>query len=173
MKKFMITIVILSAISLLSCTPGSVVTGAAARIIPTSGNDASGIVTFQQEGNMVTITGEITGLAPGNHGFHIHEKGDMTEMDGTSAGGHYNPLEVDHGRPSDRIRHIGDLGNITADNNGRAVIDKTDTVIRLNGIYSIIGRAVVVHADPDDFSQPTGNAGPRVGFGVIGIVTEE
>jgi superoxide dismutase, Cu-Zn family len=120
----------------------------------------------------------ITGLTPGMHGFHIHEKGDLT--DGcVSCGPHYNPRNFTHASPNDTMRHVGDLGNIEADANGTVVITLNDTMVQLNGPFSVLGRSVVVHALPDDLgrgvgdkeaeSKKTGNAGARVACGVIGI----
>ncbi|KAK3098238.1 hypothetical protein FSP39_017493 [Pinctada imbricata] len=121
------------------------------------------------------VTGEITGLAPGQHGFHVHQFGDNTNGC-TSAGPHFNPHGKTHGAPSDEIRHVGDLGNVTADASGKAVIDITDSQVTLTGPNSVIGRTVVVHADIDDLgkgghelSSTTGNAGGRLACGVIGI----
>lgn len=169
------TLSIVSLLMLLAfaCQPQNTVKEAIARIYPTAGNQAAGLITFSQEGKSIKITGEISGLTPGIHGFHIHQFGNLSSADGTSAGGHYNPLNARHGAPTDKERHVGDLGNITADDNGNATINLTDNVISLNGKYSITGRAVVIHAGQDDFTtQPTGNAGARVGYGVIGIAKE-
>lgn len=96
--------------------------------------------------------------------------GDCSAPDGTSAGGHYNPFGAEHGASTDTNRHVGDLGNIVANQDSVAHYEWTDPMLELNGAFSIIGRAVVVHADEDDLeSQPTGNAGARVACGVIGI----
>lgn len=127
------------------------------------------------ESGPVTVTGEITGLAPGKHGFHVHEFGDNTNGC-ISAGPHFNPLKKEHGAPDAAVRHVGDLGNIEADVSGSAKINITDSLISLTGPNSIIGRTVVVHADIDDLglgghelSKTTGNAGGRIGCGVIGL----
>lgn len=130
----------------------------------------SGTVHFHQRGDQVKVTGEVTGLEPGLHGFHVHELGDLTSpQDGKSTGGHYAPRGMKHGKPEDAERHVGDLGNVEAGDSGTAVVDMTDSVISLNGPHSIVGRAIVVHAGEDKFTQPTGDAGARVAFGVIGI----
>lgn len=116
------------------------------------------------------IAGQIRGLEPGKHGFHVHEYVDLTDRrTGKAAGGHYNPANQPHGRPEADERHVGDLGNIEADENGEATVRKRDSVIQLNGPHSIIGRAIVVHADADEFTQPSGDAGARPTVGVIGL----
>ncbi|KAG8036140.1 hypothetical protein G9C98_004720 [Cotesia typhae] len=124
----------------------------------------------------VTITGTINGLTPGKHGFHVHEKGDLTN-NCTTTGGHFNPTSQAHGAPTDTIRHIGDLGNIEATAQGVATVNIVDKMISLSGPNSIIGRAVVVHSGVDDLgkgghelSKTTGNAGTRWSCGVIGIM---
>jgi Cu-Zn family superoxide dismutase len=143
---------------------------AVAVLQPIGDSGVKGIVHLEQTYAGLRITGRITGLEPGLHGFHVHEYGDLTDTDtGKSAGGHYNPLNMPHGRRSDRQRHVGDLGNIEADSQGVANIDLTDPLANLNGPYSILGRALVVHKGEDHFTQPSGNAGPRVAFGVIGV----
>lgn len=121
------------------------------------------------------MTGEISGLTPGQHGFHIHEFGDNTNGC-TSAGPHFNPDGKEHGAPNASVRHVGDLGNVEAGADGVAKINITDKLIALAGTNNIIGRTVVVHADIDDFgvgghelSKSTGNAGARLGCGVIGL----
>jgi len=136
-----------------------------------------GIIWFNQEGEgkPVKITGEIKGLTPGKHGFHIHEFGDST--DGcNSAGSHYNPHNKSHGGPQDTERHAGDFGNVEAGSDGVAKVNMTDSSIALSGSLNVIGRSMVVHADPDDLgkgnhetSKTTGNSGARVACGVIGI----
>ena len=143
-------------------------TQASAVINPTEGNQAQGTVEFTQEAGGVRVIANLTGLTEGDHGFHIHEKGDCSAADGTSAGGHFNPHGTVHGPPDAAPdRHVGALGNITADASGDAAYNRVDTLLELDGTNSIIGLAVIVHALPDDFSQPTGAAGARVGCGVI------
>ncbi|KAL1456593.1 hypothetical protein WDU94_001312 [Cyamophila willieti] len=136
-----------------------------------------GTIFFLQESenSPVIVTGEIEGLAEGNHGFHIHEFGDNTNGC-TSAGPHFNPLNKEHGGPTDTHRHVGDLGNVVADGSKVAKVNITDSIISLSGANNILGRTLVVHADPDDLgkgghelSKSTGNAGARVACGVIGI----
>jgi Cu-Zn family superoxide dismutase len=136
---------------------------------PTKGSKAHGVIHFTEEGDEVKVTGHIEGLTPGEHAFHVHEFGDCTDLEAKSAGGHFNPDNKPHGRPEDANRHVGDLGNIMADESGKATINITDKVIKLRGRNSILGRAVIVHEKKDDFSQPVGNAGGRVACGVIGL----
>lgn len=143
---------------------------AVAVLHPTAGNNVKGLVTFARTADGILVTADVEGISPGKHGFHIHALGDCSAPDGTSAGGHFNPENKPHGAPTDTERHVGDLGNITADANGKAHFEWTDTFISFSGSHSIIGRAVIVHAGEDDLtSQPTGNAGPRLACGVIGI----
>jgi Cu-Zn family superoxide dismutase len=135
-----------------------------------SESEVSGTIKFVAQGDHVQITGEVRGLTPGEHGFHIHEFGDISAMDGGSAGGHFNPTNQPHGGREDAQRHVGDLGNIKANDQGVATINLRDKHIKLSGPHSIVGRAVVVHAKADDLkSQPSGDAGARVGVGVVGI----
>jgi Cu-Zn family superoxide dismutase len=143
---------------------------AVAIITPTKGNMLTGIVTFEETEKGVRIIANLSGLSPGSHGFHIHEFGDLRSDDGTSAGGHYNPTGMPHSMPMTENRHAGDMGNITADSSGNSHLDYVDPVMQLQGLHSIIGRAVIVHAKEDDLkTQPTGNAGARIGQGVIGV----
>ncbi|KAH8020636.1 hypothetical protein HPB51_002585 [Rhipicephalus microplus] len=125
----------------------------------------------------VVITGEITGLQPGAHGLHVHAYGDLTNGC-NSTKGHFNPMHKDHGGPEDRERHVGDLGNIKAEADGKARVYITDSMISLIGHHNIIGRAMVVHANPDDLgkggtndSKTSGSAGPRLACCVIGFVS--
>nr|MBD3621032.1 superoxide dismutase family protein [Sunxiuqinia sp.] len=149
------------------------ITKAVCDLHPTGGNDVTGTVTFSQSGAGVVVVADVEGLTPGKHGFHIHQYGDCSSLDATSAGGHFNPDEKQHGAPAAEMRHVGDLGNLEADQNGRATYEQVDSSISLNGDHSIIGRAIIVHAGEDDLtSQPTGNAGARVACGVIGISQE-
>lgn len=138
---------------------------------PASGSSVSGELRFHQDGETVRITGMVQGLAPGEHGLHIHTVGDCSAPDASSAGGHFNPEDDSHGSPDEPIgrHHLGDLGNITADASGVAKVNKEDAEMSLEtGENSILGRAVVVHADADDLvSQPSGAAGARIGCGVI------
>lgn len=143
---------------------------AVADISPTEGNEARGTIRFSGRDGTVRLAGTITGLEPGAHGFHIHEFGDCSAPDASSAGDHFNPHDDPHGSPRDleNAHHVGDLGNLTANEQGEAEVDVEDNEIQLSGPESVIGKALVVHADQDDFeSQPSGNSGPRVGCGEI------
>lgn len=137
---------------------------------PTDGSKVKGVVYFVKEKNGIRVQASIDGLSPGLHGFHIHEYGDCSSPDANSAGGHFNPTKAPHGSPTADKRHAGDLGNIQADSSGNGRYDAVDSHLSLSGPESIIGRAVIVHAQPDDFTtQPTGGAGARLACGVIGI----
>jgi Cu-Zn family superoxide dismutase len=143
---------------------------AIAVLYPTIGNKVTGTVRFNRTTGGVRVSGQIEGLEPGEHGFHIHEFGDCSAPDAESAGGHFNPEGMRHGARNAEQRHIGDLGNVTADGEGRAVFDFMDKQLGGGSLSAIIGRAVVVHADLDDFkTQPSGKAGARVACGVIAI----
>jgi Cu-Zn family superoxide dismutase len=144
---------------------------AVAVITPTKGNATAGTVHFKQlEGGKIQVNVALTGLTPGLHAMHVHEYGDITSADGTSAGGHYNPEGHQHGAPMAEMRHAGDFGNITADDKGVANVELTFTDVTIAGHHNpIAGHALVIHAKTDDFTQPVGNAGARVGVGVIGI----
>ncbi len=143
---------------------------AVAVLYPTEGNQVAGVVHFTQTAEGIRIEATVSGLTPGRHGFHIHEWGDCSAPDATSAGGHFNPTNQPHAAPDSPARHVGDLGNLEAGDDGMASYSRVDTVVAFSGPRSIIGRAVVVHAAEDDLSsQPTGNAGGRLACGVIGI----
>ena len=141
---------------------------AAAELNPTKGSKVKGTVTFTKEKRGVRVVADVSGLSPGEHGFHIHEKGDCSAPDGASAGAHFNPSGMPHGGPNSLRRHSGDFGNLTADSSGRARADFVDPYLTFSGPSSIIGRAVIVHPQADDLiSQPAGNAGARAACGVI------
>ena len=147
------------------------VTRATAVLIPTEGNKVQGTVTFTQAGAGVRVVAQIEGLTPGKHGFHIHEFGDCSAADGSSAGGHWNPMGHNHGKWNQAPFHMGDLGNVTADEYGNGAISITTSLwtIGTGQEDDIVGKSIVVHATADDFvTQPTGNAGGRIACGVIG-----
>ena len=133
-----------------------------------------GTIYFTKQGDSVEVSGKVMGLSPGKHGFHVHEFGDLTNMQtGKSAGGHYNPTDQKHGAPGEEHRHAGDLGNIEANDRGVARVEIRDGMLQLNGPHSILGRSIVVHAEADEFTQPSGDAGARLAVGVIGIANPE
>lgn len=143
---------------------------AEASLAPTQGNNAGGQVSFTQADDGVRVEARINGLTPGGHGFHLHEKGDCSAPDATSAGGHFNPTGKPHGHPDKGDHHLGDLPMLNADSSGRASLATVASGLTIGdgGSTDIIGRAVVVHAGPDDYtSQPAGNSGGRVACGVI------
>jgi Cu-Zn family superoxide dismutase len=143
---------------------------AIAKLEPTKGNSASGMVTFTQTGDKVRVEASLTGLKPNaEHGFHIHDKGDCSSGDGMSTGGHFNPLGKPHGMHNGMERHAGDLPALKSDANGNASLTAMMDVITVSaGATSVVGRGMIVHRDPDDYkTQPTGNAGPRIACAVI------
>ena len=167
---FMTVCLILSAAPWTFAGGGDKITKAVALLYPTQGNNAGGIVTLTKAGKGIRVEAEIEGLSKGKHGFHIHEFGDCSASDGKSAGGHYNPTGQPHAGPDQKKRHMGDLGNIEADNSGKARYDRVDSHLKFDGPHTIIGRGIIIHGGEDDLkSQPTGAAGPRVSCGVIGV----
>jgi superoxide dismutase, Cu-Zn family len=143
---------------------------ATAALQPTKGNKAFGEATFEQEGDKVHVLVNAQGLKPNEeHGFHIHEAGDCSSGDGMSAKGHFNPAGKPHGNPASGEHHAGDLPALKADKDGRAKLDvMLEGVTLAPGPNSIVGRGLIIHADPDDYkTQPTGNSGARIACGVI------
>ena len=138
-----------------------------ARVEPTAGNTARGEVRFTKVDGGVRVTATFEGLPAGPHGFHLHETGDCSAPDAASAGAHYNPAGAPHGAPdaASASRHMGDLGNVEAGADGKATYERVDNVLDYDKLK---GLAVLVHASADDLSsQPSGNAGARIGCGVI------
>jgi Cu-Zn family superoxide dismutase len=139
-------------------------------LAPLGDSGVDGKVSFTAVPGGVRVEAHVNGLTPGNHGFHIHDVGDCSSADGSSAGGHFNPMAVDHAGPDADIAHVGDLGNLQANAEGHGMVTMISKRITLGDgtATDIAGRAVIVHADPDDLtSQPTGAAGGRVACGVI------
>lgn len=154
---------------LASCASMSSGPSAAVTLSPISGSTASGTVTFVQKADgSVDVTAHLTGVPAGVHGFHIHDKGDCGD-NGNAAGGHFNPAGTAHGAPAADAHHAGDFGNITADAQGMAHASfNTRSITVTAGPNSVVGHAVILHANPDDLvTQPTGNAGPRIACGVV------
>ncbi len=132
-----------------------------------SGTPTQGTAKFSQSGKMVTMDLNVYKLTPGIHAVHLHEKADCSAADGTSAGGHWNPSGSDHGKWGAEHFHMGDIGNLNADKDGTArIVFKTDKwcIGCTDDSKNILGKSLIIHADKDDFhTQPTGNAGGRVG----------
>lgn len=153
-----------------------------ARVILAGRSTVSGILNITESAQLggVKITGRVTGLTPGKHGFHVHEFGDVFTKGCDSTGPHFNPKMVLHGAPDADVsqRHAGDLGNIEANSRGLAIVNIVDRVISLSGPSSILGRAFIIHAGEDDLgrlrdsegSTKTGNAGARLACGIIALV---
>jgi Cu-Zn family superoxide dismutase len=165
MKK----IIILFASFGLTC-PSWAAKGTAEIMGTAQASPIKGTVHLEDTPDGLHVSAQLIGVPPGPHGFHIHEFGDCSEM-GKAAGGHYNPLHSPHGNVlQDGVHkaHVGDMGNITASANGEATLDVTLHDITLaDGKYTVGGRAIILHEKVDDFSQPTGNAGGRIGCGPI------
>jgi Cu-Zn family superoxide dismutase len=165
MKSLIISFAMMCAFAF--AAHGQDVTKATCKLESKSGSKVTGTITFTKTGNDVQVTGEITGLTPGKHGFHLHEKGDCSAPDAASAGAHFNPGQHKHGGPTATERHEGDLGNVEADASGKARVDWKGKM-SFTGAESIIGKAVIVHEKEDDLkTDPTGNAGGRLACGVI------
>lgn len=170
-----LAVAVIGGLGLAGCShlPGSssVGQGAVATLQSKSGSSTQGTVRFSPAGNKVSVIAEITGLKPNaEHGFHLHEKGDCSSADGLSAGGHFNPGGKPHGHLAANEHHAGDMPNLKADANGRATatFELSTVSIGTGAANDIMGKAVIVHRDPDDYkSQPVGNAGARLACGVI------
>jgi Cu-Zn family superoxide dismutase len=173
MKKTALPLLALAALlGACSATPNMSPTGprATAALQATTGNTASGTVTFQQLGDKVRVSGEVRGLkANAEHGFHVHEKGDCSSGDGMSTGGHFNPTGAGHGSHGSGTHHAGDLPSLKANASGIATFSFDSATITVgSGVADIVGKGLIVHRDPDDYrTQPTGNAGPRLACAVI------
>jgi len=151
--------------------PPAAAATATAALQPTAGNQTGGELRFAVLDGRIEVTGTVTGLpAGGTHGFHVHETGDCSAPDGSSAGGHFNPGSTDHGRVGQGAHHAGDSDNITAGSDGTAQVSGwlEGATIGDGGATDIVGKGVIVHKDADDYAtQPTGNAGDRLACGVI------
>jgi Cu-Zn family superoxide dismutase len=147
------------------------VTKAMGQLIPTTKTESKvkGTITFTVTGTKMHVYGEISGLTPGEHGFHVHEYGVWNE-DGMATGGHFNPTGEAHAGHDSPRRHVGDMGNVKADENGVAKVDLEDELMSFEGANSILGRGLVVHEKADDLkTAPSGNAGGRLAVGIIGV----
>lgn len=176
-KVLMLSLLVAVSITLLSCDAiQDLVTSlpsseqANATIDPTSGNEVTGTAVFTQSGDTITLTIEIQNAEPGLHAVHIHENGDCSAPDGTSAGGHWNPTNTAHGKWGEGEFHLGDIGNIVVGEDGSGTIELTTDLweIGTGSILDVVGKGIIVHAGADDFtSQPSGAAGARIGCGAI------
>jgi len=167
--KRAISIIALAALAGCQTTPSEPLRANAA-LKATKGSKAFGEATFEQVGSKVKVFVFAQGLKPDSeHGLHIHEVGDCSSGDGMSTKGHFNPHGKPHGNPSTGERHAGDLPALKANKSGRAKVEvELDTISVGPGPGNIIGRGLIIHADPDDYkTQPTGNAGARIACGVI------
>ena len=167
MRKFVL--VSIALLFVVSCASMSTGPTASATLSPTSGNTAAGTVRLTQLADgSVRVNIDLTGVPPGVHGFHIHDKGDCGD-NGNAAGGHYNPTSTPHGSPNAAAHHAGDFGNVTSDDNGRVRHEFTTRSITVEaGPTTAVGHAIILHANPDDLvTQPTGNAGGRIACGVV------
>lgn len=147
-------------------------TFAEATLAPKSGSKVLGTVLFNRGPNGLHVVASVTGATPGRHGIHIHENGDCSAPDASSAGGHFNPTGAPHAGPNAPARHVGDMGNITVkkDGTGYLTVD-IPAVTGFTNWDEIIGKSVVLHAKGDDLkSQPAGAAGDRIACGVIGAI---
>jgi Cu-Zn family superoxide dismutase len=165
--KTVFAIVAVAALSACASSPTEPLR-ATAQLQPSKGSKALGEATFEQVGDKVHLLANVSHLKPGQeHGFHIHEVGDCSSGDGMSTKGHFNPFGKPHAHPGSG--HAGDLPALKADKGGRATLDVMVEGITVGpGTASIVGRGLIVHADPDDYkTQPTGNAGARIACGVI------
>ncbi|AKJ29547.1 superoxide dismutase family protein [Caldimonas brevitalea] len=155
----------------LSGSQGGAEGKAVARLQPTAGNTTSGSITFEQQGHHVLVVAKVSGLKPNQeHGFHVHEKGDCSSPDATSAGGHFNPNAAPHGDATSGPHHAGDMPNLKADANGvaEARFELHGVTVVGSGATDLLGRGVIVHANRDDYvSQPVGNAGARLACAVV------
>lgn len=167
--------IVLGTLALSACvsTPTDTATAqsASAALQARSGSHVAGTLTVSAMHDGVHVRGLVSGLKPnGVHAFHIHEKGDCSATDASSAGGHFNPTGQLHGRADHGDHHLGDQDNLQADSTGQAMIDAHFGGVSLGraAANDVLGKAIVIHADPDDYaSQPAGNAGKRIACGVI------
>lgn len=155
-----------------SATPAAAsVASATANMSAASGSLVSGKLTLRPVANGVQVSGQIGGMTANRpQAFHIHEKGDCSAADASSAGGHFNPTAQPHGRASHGAHHLGDNDNLVSNGEGVVTVNTVFQGVTLGGggANDVVGKAIVVHAAADDYtSQPAGNAGARVACGVI------
>jgi Cu-Zn family superoxide dismutase len=161
---------VLTAVAAYAQTATGAKKSATATIEARSGSKVAGLAHFAASGDKVTMTVKVSGLTPGTHAIHLHEKGDCSDPEAKSAGGHWNPTSAAHGKWGEGSFHHGDIGNLVANESGAATLTFTTDLWTIGGDpgTDVVGRSVVVHDKADDFqTQPTGNAGGRVGCGVV------
>jgi superoxide dismutase, Cu-Zn family len=159
-------IVGIAALAVAGCSRGG--GEAVAYLEARSGSQVSGTAHFKGTGGGVEVVVDAKGLPAGPHGIHIHEKGDCSASDASSAGAHFNPGGGKHGGPTDDHAHAGDLGNITGDASGNGKLTVTVEKLAISGDNGVIDKSIVIHTDPDDLkTDPSGNSGSRIGCGVI------
>ncbi|HJV92028.1 MAG TPA: superoxide dismutase family protein [Azonexus sp.] len=159
---------VLSIATLGACATSMSGPSASAALAARSGSTVSGNVVFSEAAGKLRIEATVAGLTPGEHGFHVHEAGDCSAPDATSAKGHFNPAGKMHGHYDMADHHGGDMPNLVANAQGEARYSAEIGGLSLSGPNGVLGRSVVIHADPDDYkSQPAGNSGKRIACGVI------
>lgn len=180
--KVILLILISVSVTLLGCEgvyqhadifPTLPTTQAKAVIGASNDSGISGEAVFTQNDDQITVLIEIYDVSPGLHAVHIHEFGDCSAPDGKSAGGHWNPTDSAHGKWGSEEFHLGDIGNITVGEDGMGSISLTTNLweIGTGSDVDVVGKSIIVHAGADDFvSQPSGDAGARIGCGVIELV---
>jgi superoxide dismutase, Cu-Zn family len=158
-----------------STASGETASEAGVQLSPTQGNTANGGLKISAAGNGVRISGMVQGLKPDSEfGFHFHEKGDCSAPDATSAGAHFNPTNQQHGSPQGQPHHSGDMLNVRSDAQGVAEVsvDNADVSLQTGQPNDVLGKALVMHAKPDDYkTQPSGNSGDRIACGVVAVQT--
>jgi len=166
MKKVILTAAILTAIIVACKSANTPENSVKITLEPKSNSQVNGTATFTEKKGVVTLEAKITGLKTGVHAIHIHEKADCSAGDATSAGGHWNPTHVKHGKWGDAEHHKGDIGNFTANDKGEATVTFTTDQWCIgcgDPNKDILNKGLIVHDKADDFvTQPTGNAGGRV-----------
>ena len=168
LPRFAIALSAFSAVLLSACATPMGGPTASADLLARSGSMVAGKVSFSETNGRLRVEAQVSGLTPGEHGFHIHESGDCTAPDASSAKGHFNPGTKVHGHYASEVHHGGDMPNLVADAGGSAKYSAEISGLTLNGPTGVVGRSVVIHADPDDYkSQPAGNSGKRIACGTI------
>ncbi|HXO21749.1 MAG TPA: superoxide dismutase family protein [Thermoanaerobaculia bacterium] len=161
-------VAVLAVLAVLATVAAAAAMDSAEATLHSQDAKVSGSVHFTQEAAGVHVVADVSGVKPGQHGFHIHEKGDCTAPDYKSAGGHFNPAAAPHACDPTSPRHAGDFGNITVGADGKGHLDMTTTSLSFAGPNSVVGKAVILHEGEDDCkTQPTGNAGGRLACGVV------